>query len=212
MNLRISIFRHDDSTDDVGGSEAHPNLRTLTKMLMFFAFLILISGCMISHDKHISRVELKDECDFGQDALFHNSPYYLSDEKKDAPMASLAGLFGNHDKSVALVRLVKDGNRLWARFYDAANTEIIYDRLFLGKEYNSDGKRFIIDKWSSCNSRDSIAIGCTWSHIELSCTRDDNLAVKEVDGGGGVLILVIPMIGSSSYLALYQRIPGTKNH
>jgi hypothetical protein len=181
-----------------------------TKTLMFFTSLILINGCMTLHDKHISRVELKDKCDFGQDALFHNSPYYLSDEKKDAPMASLARLFGNHDKSVALVRLLKDGNRLLARFYDAANTEITYDKPFQGKKYESDGKRFIINEWSSCKPGEA-AFGCVWSHIELSCTQDDNLAVKEIEGGVGIIALVIPIIGSASFLALYQRAPGTKN-
>jgi hypothetical protein len=179
------------------------------KMLMPFTFLVLTSGCMMSHDQYISRVELKDECDFGQDALFHNAPYYFS---KNTSPSSLAELFQNYHKSVALVRLVKDGNRLRARFYDAANTEITYGSGFKGKEYEyeSDGKRFIIGKGSSCGHGEAGA-GCGWSRIELSCTQDGNLAVKETGSGVMLIGLVVPLVMSGSSLALYQRVPGTSN-
>lgn len=179
---------------------------SLTQMFMLSISLVLTSGCMTLHDQKIAGIKLKDECNFEQGALFYNSPYYLSDGKTNAPIGNLSRLFGVYDKSIDLVRITKDGNYLSAKFYNIANKEIINRRPSPGKEYESDGKRFVINKWSSCKPGEA-AVGCTWSHVELSCTEENDLAVKEVNGGAGMIALVVPIVTSSSFLGLYKHMP-----
>ncbi len=180
------------------------------KMHMLLAYLVLTSGCMTLHDPKISEIHLKDACNLELGALFYNSPYYLSDGEEHAPIGRLSRLFGLYDKSVALVRITKDGNYLVTQFYDTDNKEIVNSRSAQGKQYDSDGKRIIINKWSSCKPGEA-GVGCTWSHIELSCTQENNLAVKEINGGAGLIALIVPIVTSSSFLGLYKRVPNITN-
>lgn len=184
---------------------------SLTQNILFPAFLFLISGCMTIHDKKISEIKQEKDCDFAQGALFYNSPYYLSDGKEHSPIASLSRLFGNYDKSIERVRVTRVGSHLSASFYDAVGEEVINKKLPLEKEYKSDGNRFIVNEWSSCKPGEA-GVGCVWSHIELSCTQDNHLAVKEINGGAGVLALVVPIVTSSSFLGLYKRAADTRGH
>lgn len=181
------------------------------KIYVLLVPLILVSGCMTSHDQNISSVNIKNECNFSEDAVFQNTPYYLSRGEESSPIGGLGRLFGVYDKSVVHVKIKKAGNYLLAQFYDAADKEIISSRSTGGKEYQTDGGRLIINKWSSCKPGEA-GIGCTWSHIELSCTQENDLAVKEVNGGAGVIALVIPIGTSSSYLGLYKRMPEKNQH
>lgn len=165
---------------------------------------------MTLHDQKISGIKLKKECNFEQSPLFSNSPHYLSDGKEHAPIAGLSRLFGNYDKTIKLVRVTRDGNRLLARFYDAVGKEVINGKPPPEREYGADRERFIINKWSSCKPGEA-AVGCTWSHIELSCTQDNDLAVKEINGGAGMIALVVPIVTSSSFLGLYKRAPDIRS-
>jgi hypothetical protein len=179
------------------------------KMYKLLVPLVLVSGCMTFHDQKISSVNLKSECGLDKGAMFQNTPYYLSNGKENAPIGGLSWLFGIYDKSIAQVKVQKAGNYLLAQFYDTADKEVISSRSTGGKEYQSDGERLIINKWSSCKPGEA-GVGCTWSHIELSCTQENGLAVKEINGGAGMIALVIPMGTSSSYLGLYKRMPDKK--
>jgi len=183
---------------------------SLTDKIVLPAFLFLTSGCMTLHDKTISEIRLKKECNFEQGALFYNSPYYLSDGKEHAPIARLSRLFDNYDKSIEQVRVTRDGSHLLASYYDAVGKEVINSKLPPEIDYKSDGKRFIINDWSSCKPGEA-GVGCTWSHIELSCTQDNTLAVKEINGGVAMIALVVPIVTSSSFLGLYRRAPGTRS-
>ncbi len=183
---------------------------SLTKKVVFPAFIVLISGCISFHDKKISDTEPEMECGFLKGALFYNSPYYISGEKEHAPIASISRLFGNYDKSIVQVRVTRNGNHLVAIYYDAVGKEVINNKLIPEIEYKSDGKRFIVNEWSSCKTGEA-GVGCVWSHIELSCTQDNSLAVKEINGGAAVIALVVPIVTSSSFLGLFKRAQDTKS-
>jgi len=183
---------------------------SLTQKIVLPAFLFLISGCMTLHDKKISEIESEKDCNFAQGALFYNSPYYLSDGKEHAPIARLSRLFGNYDNSIEQVRVTKEGSHLLASFYDAFGEEVINSKLLPERKYKSDSKRFIINEWSSCKPGEA-GVGCSWSHIELSCTQDNNLAVKEINRGAGMIALVVPIVTSSSFMGLYKRAADKEN-
>ncbi|RQH04624.1 hypothetical protein [Paraburkholderia dinghuensis] len=176
------------------------------KMYKFLVPLVLVSGCMTAHDQKISSISNKSECGFDKGAVFQNTPYYVSKGEEHAPIGGLSRLFGVYDKSIEQVKIQKNGNYLLVRFYDVADKEIIGSKPIGGKGYQSEGGRLIINKWSSCKPGEA-GVGCVWSHIELSCTQENDLAVKEIGRGAGMLALVIPIGTSSSYLGLYKRMP-----
>lgn len=183
---------------------------SLTKIILLMAALALASGCMTQHDKRIADIEPGKTCSL-DGASFNNTPYYLSETKSDAPIGKLSRLLGSYDKAIARVDITRHDSGLSARFYDADGNEIRRDATTPSTPYAFDGKRFIINKWSSCKPGEA-GVGCTWSQVELSCTRDNDLVVKEVNGGAGLIALVIPLGTRSSYLGLYQRVPDDRAH
>jgi len=178
---------------------------SITKNIALLASLALVAGCTTHHDKHLSDTTLTSACDFETGALFENAPHYLSEGKTNAPIGKLSRLFGNYDKSIDKVRITQEGNHLKPVFYDTDNNEIPWENESKNKEYSVDRKRFVINKWSSCKPGEA-GVGCTWSHIELSCSQDNKLIIKEANGGAAMIALVIPLGSNSSYLGVYKRI------
>lgn len=181
----------------------------LVRKLPLLAAPLLIGGCMTFHDANISTINPDKDCGFAQGAVFQNAPYYLSKDKENAPIAGVSRLFGNYNKAIAQVKVTSEGNQLLALFYDADGNEVasgVSDNSPKKIDYKSEGGRFVIQEWSSCKPGEAAA-GCVWSHIELSCTQKANLAVQEVTHGAGLIALLVPIVTSSSYLALYKRLP-----
>lgn len=175
------------------------------KRLILLTAVVLTSACTTQHDKRIAAIEPGMTCSL-EDAVFDNTPYYLSETKSDAPIGKLSRLFGSYDKAITRVHIARHDSDLSARFYDADGKEIRQDNASQSRPYAFDGKRFIINKGSSCKPGEA-GVGCTWSQVELSCTRDNDLVVKEVNGGAALIALVIPLGARSSYLGLYKRVP-----
>lgn len=172
---------------------------------MLLATLALMSGCMISNDPKISSVNIKDECGLNDGAIFQDAPYYISSEVKDEPISRLSNFFGSYEKTVDHVKIKKSGTTLSAQFYDATDKEVIGSRQNKERTFKPAGMRLIMDEWSSCKPGEA-GVGCMWSHLELFCTQDNDLAIKKVRGGAGMIILVIPFWGSSSYIGLYKSL------
>ena len=184
----------------------------LSRIILSSFILALISGCMTSHDLKISEVKLAEGCGFEQGAVFSNTPYYISPDKESAPIGGVSRLFDSYNRAIALVKITKSGGLLYARFYDQNHQEISTTNSSIGKEFDDDGQSLIINRWYSCRPGEA-GTGCTWSRVELACTQDQDLSVKEVMRGAGGLVLIIPIFASMSYLGLYKRIqlPPTDN-
>ena len=179
---------------------------SLTRVILLL-LVSATSACMTYHDAEISASNQGKQCNFQMGALFDNHPDYLSRDKENTPIARISRLFGNYNEDIVAVSMTEiDGRSLMVRFYGDEKKEIGAVELIKGEKYESDGTRITLNNWSSCKPGEAGA-GCTWSHVELSCTQENELAVKEVRHGAGMIALVVPIVTSGSYLAVFKRLP-----
>lgn len=177
---------------------------TAKRMAVILISLFTASGCMTLHDPKIAKTKMGEDCKFGDGAFFSNIPYY-STEESVSPVGGLGKVFGWYGNSVDRIWLNETDDVLQISSYDSAGNELNGKKLSRGKDYRVTGRKLVIDGFSRCSPGEA-GIGCVWSHIELSCIPGGDLAVKHVTRGAGVLVLVVPIGTSSSYLGLYRRL------
>ncbi|KRG65565.1 hypothetical protein ABB26_03165 [Stenotrophomonas humi] len=71
--------------------------------------------------------------------------------------------------------------------------------------YEAKGPALIIDNPSSCRFAET-GVECRSWQVELSCTQHNDLALKRVDSGTGMIGLIIPINARPSTLGIYRRI------
>jgi len=184
-----------------GSSPAGVGLSCLTLL----AALALGSGCSSVRDARIAEIKPGPRCDFTEGATFDNRPSYLSAGQENAPIGALSRLFGVYDKGIHQVTLRQQTSRLVARFHAADGARIEAEDSASSRSYSAEGDQLVINRWSSCKPGEAGA-GCVWSRVELSCTVDNDLVVKQVGGGAVLLALIIPMGQRSTQFGVYRRI------
>ncbi|MFE3971644.1 hypothetical protein [Stenotrophomonas sp. YIM B13575] len=184
-----------------GSSPAGVGLAYLTLL----AALALGSGCSSVRDARIAEIKPGPRCDFTEGATFDNRPSYLSAGQENAPIGALSRLFGVYDKGIHQVTLRQQASRLVARFHAADGARIEAEDSASSRSYSAEGDQLVINRWSSCKPGEAGA-GCVWSRVELSCTVDNDLVVKQVGGGAVLLALIIPMGQRNTQFGVYRRI------
>lgn len=173
--------------------------------LTLLAALALGSGCSSVRDARIAEIKPGPRCDFTKGATFDNRPSYLSAGQENAPIGALSRLFGLYDKDIHQVTIRQEASRLVARFHAADRARIEAADSASSRSYSAEGEQLVINRWSSCKPGEAGA-GCVWSRVELSCTVDNDLVVKQVGGGAVLLALIIPMGQRSTQFGVYRRV------
>ncbi|MNN39395.1 hypothetical protein D3C81_1534290 [compost metagenome] len=176
----------------------------LKPLLVPLAALLLLSGCMRYHDERIREVQ-PHQCAFDQGALFQNQAYYTSAGGQTFPFQKLSALFGNYDKRIALLKLRTENGQLHAAFLTEDQQPLVGEKATIELSYKAKGPALIIDNPSSCRFAET-GVECSSWHVELSCTQHDDLALKRVDSGTGMIGLIIPINSRSSTLGIYRRV------
>jgi len=173
--------------------------------LTLLAGLALGSGCSSVRDTRLAEIRPGPRCDFTEGATFDNRPSYLSAGQENAPIGALSRLFGVYNKDIHQVTIRQEASRLVARFHAADGTGIEAAGSAASKSYSAEGEQLVINRWSSCKPGEAGA-GCVWSRVELSCTVENDLVVKQVDGGAVLLALIIPMGQRRTQFGVYRRV------
>ncbi|MGG6344940.1 hypothetical protein ACQ5SA_17015 [Stenotrophomonas indicatrix] len=173
--------------------------------LTLLAALALGSGCSSVRDARIAEIKPGPRCDFTKGATFDNRPSYLSAGQENAPIGALSRLFGVYDKGIHQVTIRQEASRLVARFHATDGTGIEAAGSATSRNYSTEREQPVINRWSSCKPGEAGA-GCVWSRVELSCTVDNDLVVKQVGGGAVLLALIIPMGQRSTQFGVYRRV------
>lgn len=173
--------------------------------LTLLAALALGSGCSSVRDARIAEIKPGPRCDFTKGATFDNRPSYLSAGQENAPIGALSRLFGLYDKDIHQVTIRQEASRLVARFHAADGARIEAADSASSRSYSTEREQLVINRWSSCKPGEAGA-GCVWSRVELSCTVDNDLVVKQVGGGAVLLALIIPMGQRSTQFGVYRRV------
>lgn len=168
--------------------------------IVISTLLYLLIGCSTVHDPKLAKIP-EFSCNLQSGVSFHNTP---SDIQENHLPQSLSEYLGHYNKAISRVDLVRNNNGLVAKFYDQDNNVIQSKKGSLIK-YESSGKRIIINKWRSCKPGEA-GVGCTWGRVELSCTKSQDMIVRRITKGAGLLVLIVPFGGGNEHISIYRRL------